>query len=201
MSTDRSVGPHRDPVRSSTRSLRIERLPYADPVVQRLVEEVQEEYVVRYGGPDGAPMEDDMFAPPTGAFFVAFLDDEPVATGAWRTKEDLGDVVASLGGTRAAEVKRMYVRAPARRTGIARVVLAHLEATAAESGVDVLVLETGLKQPEAIRLYESSGYVRVPPFGYYRDYPTARHLAKRLRPAAAAAAAGSAAGGTGPRRS
>ena len=168
MTSDRSVSP--------ARTLRIERLAYADPVVQQLVEEVQQEYVVRYGGPDGAPMEDTMFDPPTGAFFVAFLDDEPVATGAWRVKDDL----EVLGSTRVTEIKRMYVRAGARRTGLARAVLAHLEATAAEAGADVLVLETGLRQPEAIRLYESSGYVPVPPFGYYKEYPSARHFGKRL---------------------
>ena len=105
MTTDRSVSP--------VRTLRIERLAYTDPVVQQLVEEVQQEYVVRYGGPDGAPMEDTMFDPPTGAFYVAFLGEEPVATGAWRARED----VVALGGTRVAEIKRMYVRAGARRTG------------------------------------------------------------------------------------
>ena len=156
--------------------VRIERLPYTDPLVQELVEEVQAEYVVRYGGPDGAPMEDDMFDPPAGAFFVAFLGGEPVATGAWRTRAD----VEAFGTTRVAEVKRMYVRAGARRTGVARAVLAHLEATAAEAGADVLVLETGIKQPEALQLYESAGYVPVTPFGFYRDYPSARHLGKRL---------------------
>ncbi len=170
MSSDRSVGPGR---------LRLERLRYADPLVQALVEEVQQEYVVRYGGPDQAPMEDTMFDPPAGAFFVAFLDDEPVATGAWRVK----DGVEALGGTRVAEVKRMYVRAGSRRTGVARAVLAHLEATAAQAGTDVLVLETGIRQPEAIQLYESSGYLPVSPFGYYKDHPNARHLGKRLAPA------------------
>ncbi len=156
--------------------LRLQRLPYADAVVQALVEEVQAEYVVRYGGPDQAPMEDTMFDPPAGAFFVAFLDEEPVATGAWRTQDGL----EALGGTRVAEVKRMYVRAGSRRTGVARAVLAHLEVTAAEAGAEVLVLETGIRQPEAIQLYESSGYVPVPPFGYYQDHPNARHLGKRL---------------------
>src|SRR3712207_1542374 len=122
MSTDRSMSPAAE--------LRIERLPYAAPVVQRLVEEVQQEYVVRYGGPDGAPMEDTMFDPPDGAFFVAFLGEEPVATGAWRTRDD----VDALGAAQVAEIKRMYVRAAVRRTGVARRVLAHLEATAAATG-------------------------------------------------------------------
>jgi ribosomal protein S18 acetylase RimI-like enzyme len=95
----------------------------------------------------------------------------------------------------------MNVRAAARRTGVGRAVLAHLEATAAEAGADVLVLETGTAQPEAIQLYESAGYVRVEPFGFYKGYPSARHFGKRLRPAEAAAAGGPAADGTGHRPS
>ena len=84
----------------------------------------------------------------------------------------------------------MYVRAGARPAGVARAVLEHLEATAAEAGADGLDLETGTAQPEAIRLYESSGYVRVEPFGYYKGYPSARHFGKRLRPAEGVAATG-----------
>ena len=101
MKSDRSLGPppqHRGPLDG----LRIEQLPYVHPVVQALVEEVQAEYVVRYGGPDGAPMEEEMFDPPAGAFYVAFLGDEPVATGAWRTRDDDEDLTGTLGGTRVA---------------------------------------------------------------------------------------------------
>jgi ribosomal protein S18 acetylase RimI-like enzyme len=58
--------------------------------------------------------------------------------------------------------------------------LAHLEQTAAAAGADVMVLETGLAQPEAIALYESSGYVPVEGFGYYKDAPTVRYFGKRL---------------------
>ena len=68
--------------------------------------------------------------------------------------------------------------------------LAHLEATAAAAGAQALVLETGLRQPEAIALYESSGYTPVPGFGYYRDAP----LVAVLREAALTPAGRSAAG-------
>ena len=68
-----------------------------------------------------------------------------------------------------------------RGAGVARRMLAHLEATAAESGYDALVLETGLRQPEAIALYESSGYVPVPGFGYHRDLPLSRCYGRPLR--------------------
>jgi hypothetical protein len=43
-----------------------------------------------------------------------------------------------------------------------------------------MILETGLAQPEAIALYESSGYTRIPSFGYYKDEPLNRCFAKPL---------------------
>ena len=154
--------------------LRIERLPVTHPDAARLVEEVQAEYVVRYGGRDNTPLQPGIFDPPQGAFFVGYLDDQPVATGAWRRRDD----VDALGSTNTAEIKRMYVAAAARRTGLARAVLAHLELTAREAGAEVMILETGLAQPEAIALYESSGYVPIPPFGHYQDAPLSRCYAR-----------------------
>ena len=62
-----------------------------------------------------------------------------------------------------------------------RLVLAHLERTAAESGVRAMVLETGAAQPEAIALYTSSGYEPVPGFGHYRDSPLSRCFGKVLQ--------------------
>ncbi len=58
--------------------------------------------------------------------------------------------------------------------------LAHLEATARTSGADVMILETGTAQPEAIALYESAGYERVESFGYYRDEPLNRCFGRVL---------------------
>ena len=147
-----------------------------DPHPTLLVQEVQAEYVVRYGGPDETPLEPAMFEPPAGSLFVAYRDEEPVAMGGWRRRSD----VEALGRSRTAEIKRMYVRAGVRRTGVARTVLGHLEATAREAGADLMVLETGLKQPEAITLYLSAGYVPVEGFGYYKDHPASRYFGKPL---------------------
>jgi len=154
----------------------IRRTAFTEPVAQTLVAELQQEFVVRYGGPDETPLDPTMFDAPSGAFFVGWLDDSPVATGAWRLRPD----VSALGGTVAAEIKRMYVVPAAQRRGLARLMLAHLEATAAAAGADVMVLETGQAQPEAIALYESSGYTRVEGFGYYKDSPTVRYFGKRI---------------------
>lgn len=137
----------------------------ADPEAQDLIEQVQEEYVVRYGSRDDSPIDHAEFTSPRGAFFVGHLDGRPVVSGAWRRRSD----VEFAGTTNTAEIKRMYVAPAARGLGLARRMLAHLEASAAAAGVEAMILETGLMQPEAIALYASSGYAEIPGFGYYKD--------------------------------
>jgi GNAT superfamily N-acetyltransferase len=159
-----------------TAGLDLRRVAFGDPVVQELVAAVQEEYVVRYGSPDETPIDASVFDPPGGAFFLGSLEGVPVAIGGWRFRSD----VAALGGSRAAEVKRMYVVPSARRAGHARVFLAHLEDTAREAGADVMVLETGLRQPEALALYRTAGYLPVDGFGFYKEFSNVRYLGKRL---------------------
>ena len=84
------------------------RAGYGHPDALLLIEEVQAEYVVRYGGRDETPLDPAMFDPPGGSFFVGYLvrrrRDLPVATGAWRRSD-----VEALGSRRTAEGKRMYV--------------------------------------------------------------------------------------------
>lgn len=160
--------------------LRIERVPITHPDAQALIEAVQAEYVARYGGQDESPIDPADFEDPLGQFFVAYLcdadaDDAPVATGAWRRSS-----VEALGAEVTAEVKRMYVVPSAQRRGVARRMLAHLEATAAAAGVEAMVLETGMRQPEAIALYESSGYEPIPGFGYYCGSELSRCFGRRI---------------------
>jgi hypothetical protein len=82
---------------------RIERLPITHPDAALLVEEVQGEYVARYGGRDETPIDATFFDEPSGAFFVGYLDGRPVVTGAWRRRTDVEVDGASL----TAEVKRV----------------------------------------------------------------------------------------------
>lgn len=156
--------------------LRIERLPITHPDANLLVEEVQQEYVVRYGGRDDTPLDPLMFEPPTGSFFVGYLGDEPATSGAWRRRGD----VEVFGTVETAEIKRMYVAGPVRGLGLGRAMLAHLERTAAEAGAVAMVLETATGQPEAIALYESSGYTPIASFGHYAWSPRNRCFAKPL---------------------
>ena len=163
-------------VDTSSPELLLVRVPFGHPDAMRLIGAVQQEYVARYGGIDETPLEHAMFDPPRGSFFVGYLGDTPVASGAWRRRDD----VTALGSTATAEIKRMYVAPEARGRGLARRMLAHLEATAAEAGAEVTILETGTKQPEALALYESAGYLGVPKFGFYCHAPESRCFGKRL---------------------
>lgn len=165
---------------------------YDHPDAQRLIAEVQAEYVQRYGGPDSSPVDPLEFRPPRGLFVVGYLDAEPVAMGGWRRHDD--EHPQTSWAAPAVEVKRMYVAASARGQGYARLTLAHLEDTARRAGVRWVLLETGSRQPEAVQLYRSCGYQPVPRFGYYADRDLAIHLGKDLTAAGRSAAGRSAAG-------
>lgn len=146
------------------------------PAVRAMTEAVQDYYRALYRSPDRAPVDTGEFTSPRGTFFVGYEGDRPLAMGGWRWIDPLPEMPAA----RPAEIKRMYVDAAARGRGYARAMLLHLEDTAREAGADAIVLSTGAPQLEALGLYRSSGYVDVPPFGFYAAYPTAVHLGKRL---------------------
>jgi GNAT superfamily N-acetyltransferase len=156
----------------------LRRVPYEHSDAQQLIEEVQLEYVARYGGRDASPVDVAEFEGDEGGFWVGYLDGAAVATGGWRLLTDTS--VSPFPTERVAEIKRMYVTPSARGRGVARALLRHLEHTARAVGADWLVLETGMVQPEALALYRSSGYADVPAFGHYACAPLSVHLGRRL---------------------
>lgn len=147
----------------------IEPHPFTHPRSVQLIDELQAEYVVRYGTPDETPIEPGEFDPPAGLFLLGLLDRDPVAAGGWRRLRP-----------GVAEIKRMYVAARARRRGLARLMLAELESSLAAAGYDQVVLMTGTEQPEAIKLYESCGYRAADRYGMYAGEPDARFYGKSL---------------------
>ena len=93
-------------------------------------------------------------------FFVLREDDAPAAcAGIKLVAPDFG------------EVKRMYVRPAFRGRGYGAAMIDHLAAFARARGLPLLRLETGIHQHAAIRLYESKGFRRIPPFPPYREDP------------------------------
>ncbi len=131
-----------------------------DPAGVALRRAQRDELTIRYENPNSepgpAPTADDILL-----FLIAEEDDgTPVACGGLRRIDE------SHG-----EVKRMYVVPEYRGSGAATRVLRELERRAITLGWERLVLETGDRQPDAIRFYEREGYTRIPNFGYYADSP------------------------------
>lgn len=152
-------------------AIQIKPTRYGSTTAQKLIAELMADLEERYGEADGTPVAGFEFDPPDGGFLVAYLDGQPVGCGAWRSHGHSAEV---------AEVKRVFVRDFARKLGLARQIMAALEADARDHGRKRMILETGTGQPEAIALYQALGYERIPNFGFYKDEPGARCFAKPL---------------------
>src|SRR6185503_10876062 len=99
-----------------------------------------------------------------------------------RNGELLGSVAIRDITTGHAEMKRMFVRREARGIGLGRRLPEALEHAARQKHVSRISLETGIRQPEAIRLSRASGYQDCPPFGTYTSDPLSLFMTKQLQP-------------------
>ncbi|HYZ83555.1 MAG TPA: GNAT family N-acetyltransferase [Bryobacteraceae bacterium] len=141
------------------------------PIAQDLIESLNTELVRRYPEPGANhfELETDEVHDGHGAFLVAYVDSGPAGCGALRT------IDAGVG-----EIKRMYVRPAERGRGVGRALLTAIEMEARSLGLRRLVLETGIRQPEAIALYRRAGFAPIDAFGEYVDSPLSVCLAKDL---------------------
>jgi putative acetyltransferase len=78
------------------------------------------------------------------------------------------------------EIKRMYIRPQFRGLGFARLMLDHLSEYTRSNGINVLRLETGIHQHDAIALYERAGFRSIPPFGQYKPDPLSKFYEKQI---------------------
>jgi putative acetyltransferase len=113
---------------------------------------------------------DEMEFERTGGYFVVAQDgDESVGCGGFRPID-----------RECAEIKRMFVRRDARRRGVARQILRHLEQEVRGRGFRSTVLETGCNNAGAIALYESEGYSAIPEFPGSARIAVSRCYIKRV---------------------
>jgi putative acetyltransferase len=151
--------------------LTIQRSDILAPEARALIEALNTELSSRYHEPGATHfrLDAEEVVEGRGAFLIASVAGEPVGCGAVRRIEE-----------RTAEIKRMYVNPAERGRGVGRALLAALETEARGLGMARLVLETGLRQPEAIALYERGGFSRIAPFGEYVGSPLSVCMAKDL---------------------
>ena len=100
---------------------------------------------------------------------VAYKNESPIGCGA------IKDFSAAQ-----MEVKRMYVLESHRGKGYASQILKALEQWTAELGRSHCILETGKKQPDAIRLYERNGYEIIENYGQYAGVENSVCFEKRV---------------------
>ncbi|WP_307728722.1 GNAT family N-acetyltransferase [Massilia solisilvae] len=78
------------------------------------------------------------------------------------------------------EIKRMFVDEQRRGLGTGKQLVEQIVLFASMAGLRELKLETGIHQPEAIRLYERCGFARCEPFGDYGPDPLSVFMERRL---------------------
>ena len=108
-------------------------------------------------GPDAGPSADPAeLGPPGGAWVVAYLDGRPVGCGGVKAVDD-----------QTGEIRRVFIDASVRGRGVGRRLLEDLEAHARRLGYRRVRLNTGDRQPEALALFRSAGYLEVDDFNGY----------------------------------
>ena len=117
-------------------------------------------------------LSDELKSAFNGVFLVARRDGTPIACGGMLFLDDA-----------TGEVRRVYARPEERGSGVARALMAELERAASERGCSRILLETGDRQPRAMRFYETLGYTRIPLYGEHVGKPWARCYEKRILPA------------------
>lgn len=139
------------------------------PVVRRFIEEL-DAYQISLYPPESNHLDS-----------IEELEKEHVHfVGAFEKGRLLGCGAVKTTGEDYGELKRVYVAPDSRRRGIGGLIVASLERFLLGRGIHLARLETGIRQPEAIALYESRGYGRIGPFGDYRHDPLGVYMEKRL---------------------
>jgi len=138
------------------------------PDFQSLVQELDKDLAIRDG-------EDHAFFAQFNKIkairHVVLVYENEQAVGCGAIKEYDADTV---------EVKRMFVPLEKRGKGIASGILKELECWAKELGYKTCILETGLKQPEAIALYKKNNYGIIKNYGQYANVESSVCFEKHL---------------------
>ncbi|MEP7279814.1 MAG: GNAT family N-acetyltransferase [Bacteroidota bacterium] len=151
--------------------LSFKRTVYNDPDFLLLVNQLDEDLRNRY------QEYQDIFTPlnkmdNTVKVIVAYNENQALGCGALRPMQEEHTI----------ELKRMFVHPSSRGRGISKELLKELENWAIEQGNTSILLETGIRQPEAIALYQQSGYTVTEAFGDYRHIEASMCMKKEVDP-------------------
>lgn len=100
---------------------------------------------------------------------IAYLDNQPSGCGAFKEFNP-----------KSVEIKRMFTSSEARGKGIATLILKELEDWAAESDYSSCILETGIRQIEAVQFYKKNLYTITQNYGQYIGIENSLCFEKKL---------------------
>jgi putative acetyltransferase len=144
------------------------------PEIRALLEEADRYYATLYSAEENFLIDVAELKAPGVAFYVARDGGELLGFGAIAARG------ADETGLAWAELKRMYVAPAARGRRIGRLLLDRLLRHAKAERVQVLRLETGDKQAEALSLYRSAGFTHRGPFADYPDNESSIYMELKL---------------------
>ncbi|WP_431106624.1 GNAT family N-acetyltransferase [Winogradskyella poriferorum] len=101
---------------------------------------------------------------------IAYTENKPVGCGAFKDFEN-----------NSVEIKRMYTLEKNRGKGIASLILNELEKWASELNYDSCILETGIRQIEAVEFYKKNSYAIIPNYGQYKGIKNSLCFMKNLQ--------------------
>lgn len=144
---------------------------YDHPDAACLLSAFYQEQVDRYGFADPVEADPTEYADPHGHFVVAYHKGTPAGCGGYRWYERTVGTI---------EIKKLYALPDARGLGIGRTILMLLEEHASARGARRIILETGVRNHAAIRLFRALGYRPIARYVAIRDPKINRAFAKSL---------------------
>ncbi|MDT8718443.1 GNAT family N-acetyltransferase [Clostridium sp. 19966] len=100
---------------------------------------------------------------------IIYKDEVPVACGAFKEHK-----------IEAIELKRIFVKKENRRQGLSKLIISELEKLGRNKGYKYALLETGIKQYEAINLYRNTGYEIIENYQPYKGNANSVCMEKNL---------------------
>ena len=100
---------------------------------------------------------------------IAYSDNQPIGCGAFKKIDPLK-----------VEIKRMFTKAEKREQGVASKILKELENWAKELNYKATILETGIRQTEAVAFYKKNLYQITANYGQYIEVENSICFQKEL---------------------
>ena len=138
----------------------IKRTESSDKDFTHLIHALDKELTKRYGKIQKT-FNKHNYIEPNNAVIIATIYNKPIGCGCFKTYDK-----SSI------EIKRMFVKQEYRGLGVSKLILNELENWAKMLGFNRAILETGIKQPEAIGLYKNHGYLQIENYGQYKNVVT-----------------------------